>query len=233
MINDSKINPQGPLLPAGGGIKEPVTTEQTAQESDIRYRLLADVTMEGILIHHGGIITDCNPELLRLLGYRYEELIGKSFLDIAVFEADLGAARDSMLKEHTSPYCIRLKKKNAEIFFSEIEARNFMIDGETYRVLAIRDITEHKKIQDALRKSESRHRIIFENAPLGMILFNNEGSLSTATNPASGSWAHHAKNSSASTRRFKARPGCARQSRKPWPGKPRSSRTSTRPSPEA
>ncbi|SFK43406.1 PAS domain S-box-containing protein [Desulfomicrobium apsheronum] len=175
MINDSKIKPQDPLLPAGGGIKEPVTTEQTAQESDIRYRLLADVTMEGILIHHGGIITDCNPAMLRLLGYRYEELIGKSFLDIAVFEEDLGTARDSMLKEHTSPYCIRLKKKNTEIFFSEIEARNFMIGGETFRVLGIRDITEHKKIQDALRESESRHRIIFENAPLGMILFNNEG----------------------------------------------------------
>ncbi|NCC05456.1 MAG: PAS domain-containing sensor histidine kinase [Proteobacteria bacterium] len=175
MINDSKMKPQDPLSPAGRGIKKPGTTEQAAQESEIRYRLLADVTMEGILIHHGGIITDCNPALLRLLGYGYEELTGKSFLDIAVFEDDLVTARENMTREHTSPYCIRLKKKNAEIFFSEIEARNFMIGGETFRVLAIRDITEHKKIQDALTKSESQHRIIFENAPLGIILFNNEG----------------------------------------------------------
>jgi PAS domain S-box-containing protein len=155
--------------------KEHNAPEQTIQESEIRYRLLADVTLEGIVIHHNGIITDCNRSVSRLLGYEHQELVGSNFLDIIAFEDDLKMACDSIAKDHTSPYLLRLQKKNGDVFISEIEGRSFMIGDEMYRVVAIRDISEHKKIQEALKESESRHRIIFENAPLGMILFNSEG----------------------------------------------------------
>ncbi|MGL1862176.1 MAG: PocR ligand-binding domain-containing protein [Pseudodesulfovibrio sp.] len=37
------------------------------------------------------------------------------------------------------------------------------------------DIAEHKQADEALRASEHRHRIIFENSPLGMIRFDSEG----------------------------------------------------------
>jgi len=156
-------------------ITEKKLAEQTLLENEIRYRLLADVTMEGILIHQNGIVRDCNPALARLLGYEYEELIGKDILTLAIAEDDMDTARLNMTREHACPYFLRMKKKNGEIFISEVEGRNFRSADEMFRVVAIRDKTERKKIEDALAESESRHRIIFQNAPLGMILFDSEG----------------------------------------------------------
>jgi two-component system sensor histidine kinase/response regulator len=40
---------------------------------------------------------------------------------------------------------------------------------------AYQDITAEKLAEDALKASETQHRIVFENSPLGMIYFNNQG----------------------------------------------------------
>ncbi len=51
-------------------------------------------------------------------------------------------------------------------------------DGKPYAVCGMStDITQRKRIEATLRESEQRHRIIFEKSPLGMILFDNEGSI--------------------------------------------------------
>ncbi|MFW6332404.1 MAG: PAS domain-containing sensor histidine kinase [Thermodesulfobacteriota bacterium] len=50
-------------------------------------------------------------------------------------------------------------------------------DGTRWLRGTFQDITEQKKFEEALRKSESHHRIIFEKSPLGMIRFSEDGAI--------------------------------------------------------
>ena len=38
-----------------------------------------------------------------------------------------------------------------------------------------KEIDSRKRAEDVLRESEAQHRTIFQNSPLGMVLFNSEG----------------------------------------------------------
>lgn len=51
-------------------------------------------------------------------------------------------------------------------------------NGEITGVIEfVRDITERRKAEADQREREQRHRIVFENSPLGMIVFDNEGTI--------------------------------------------------------
>lgn len=133
-------------------ISDRKTVELACRESEIRYRLLSDVTMEGIIIHKQGIAMDLNAALARLLGYEPQELLGKNVLKLIVYEEDQEIVRKNILKDYARPYIARFVKKNGEVFFVELEARNFEVNGETMRVASVRDITERLKTEQEIRR---------------------------------------------------------------------------------
>jgi len=133
-------------------ISDRKSVELACRESEIRYRLLSDLSMEGIIIHKKGIAVDLNAALARLLGYEPQELLGKNMLELAVYEQDRDIVRKNIVKDYARPYVVRFVKKNGEIFFVELEARNFEMNGETMRVASVRDITERKKSEEEIRR---------------------------------------------------------------------------------
>jgi len=132
--------------------------ETASRESELRYRLLSDLTMEGILIHKSGLALDLNISLAKMLGYEQQELIGKNFLDLAVYHEDLGIVRNNVGKEYAQPYVIRFVKKNGEVFWVEVEAWNFELNGETLRVASVRDITERRKSEEEISRINAQLR---------------------------------------------------------------------------
>lgn len=139
-------------------ISDRKSAEIACRESRIRYRLLSDLTMEGIIIHKNGIVVDLNAALARLLVYEPDELLGKNILELIVHEQDRDIVRKNITKEYAKPYVARFVKKNGEVFFVELEARNFEIDGEIMRVASVRDITERKKSEEEIRRVNSELR---------------------------------------------------------------------------
>ena len=128
------------------------SAELTCRENEMRYRLLSDVTMEGIVIHKKGIIVDLNAALARLLGYEPQEMLDKNILDFLVHEQDRDIVRKNIVKEYARPYVVRFVRNNGEAVFVELEARNFEIDGEIMRVAAVRDISERIKSEEEIRR---------------------------------------------------------------------------------
>lgn len=56
--------------------------ERMLRKADAQYRMIVDTAQEGIIANDGtGVITLVNPRLLELLGYSYEELLGRSILE--------------------------------------------------------------------------------------------------------------------------------------------------------
>jgi PAS domain S-box-containing protein len=137
-------------------ITERKQAEKMLEENKERFRLLSDVTMEGIIIHQNGIAKDLNFSLAKLLGYEREELIGKNILDIAVYENDREIVRKNIVKDYAHPYTVRAVKKNGDIFFAELESQKFMVKGESLRVAAVRDITERKNAEAEREKLQGQ-----------------------------------------------------------------------------
>ncbi len=156
-------------------IRERKRAEQVLSESEERFRLLSEVTMEGIVIHKNGIAIDANSAVLKNLGYDREDLLGKNLIELAIHEEDRETIKENIVKEYAGPYLSRVVKKNGDVFWAEIEARNIDLDGEVVRVAAVRDIEDRKRIEDDLKNSEAKFRSYIENAPYGVLITDGTG----------------------------------------------------------
>ncbi|MCF7936060.1 MAG: PAS domain S-box protein, partial [Synergistales bacterium] len=116
--------------------------------------LISELTFEGIIIHKKGIAVHCNRSLLAILGYDYNELIGQSVFTF-LHEEDRGIGAEHAAMSVTEPYVVRVVRKDGRIFPAEIEGRDFVKDGELYRVAAVRDITERRETQATLRRQRN------------------------------------------------------------------------------
>jgi len=75
------------------------------EESEIRYRRLFEAAQDGILILDSvtGIITDANPYVTRMLGYREDGLIGKKIWEIGLFK-DTNASKSAFSDLQNNEY---------------------------------------------------------------------------------------------------------------------------------
>jgi PAS domain S-box-containing protein len=143
-------------------ISEQVRTGKALRETEERYRLLSDVTMEGIIIHKDGVARDVNPALCRLCGYERDEILGANTLELLVHAEDQEIVRSNIASEYARPYTIRAVKKSGEVFYAELEGRNLETQGETLRVVAVRDITERRQAEEALAFQNAFQRMVSE-----------------------------------------------------------------------
>ncbi len=132
--------------------------EKKLKESEEKYRNIFenahDVFYQTDL---NGIALEISPSVYNLTGFSRDELLGKPvhriYYDPRDRELLLEAImRDSELKD----YQLRLKKKNGEIIYASINARLIRNSDNTPKLLSgsIRDITERKIEQEALKESE-------------------------------------------------------------------------------
>jgi len=79
--------------------------KNTLTDSELRYRRLFETAKDGILILDAETrqITDANPFLQVMLGYRHAELLGKAFWEIDPFK-DVVASRDAVRQLQAKEY---------------------------------------------------------------------------------------------------------------------------------
>ena len=148
-------------------ITERKQAEKTLQESEMRYRMLFDKSMDGIILTDPrgvGIVLSANPAACKMLGWTEEELILKG-LDV-IFDVK-NPAISTLLDEHipsgSAKSQINYLRKDGITLNGEISS-TFFIDrnGEPRAVSIIRDITERKRAEEALKESEAKYRDVFE-----------------------------------------------------------------------
>ena len=142
--------------------------------SEQRFKKLSNLTFEGILIHKNGIVVDANESLLKLLGYKLEELVGQDIVAKCAPKEYHKLIRKMILKDTCPPYEIKLINKKGESIPIEVEPRVIYDDGEPFRVAAIRDITKRKLVEMKLIESEAKFRILTETSPLAIMLYQDK-----------------------------------------------------------
>ena len=146
---------QGNLIALEGiarDITERKSMEQELAQNQEKYRLLSDVSFEGIVIHDNGTALEVNDSISRITGYSKEELLGRDLLSLLFPPDDIDIIKSQMAKSTAKPYEVRVVKKDGSIIPVEIEAYNFMHGGSQVRVAAVRDITERKQTREEIQK---------------------------------------------------------------------------------
>jgi PAS domain S-box-containing protein len=122
-----------------------------------------------------GRFTDVNPAACRLLGYERDELIGKTLFDIIPAEdADrLRAVRaDLLLPGRVNTAEWTQQRKDGTFVPVEVSS-NILPDGRWQAF--VRDVSERKRVEQALHESEERFRLTIDEAPIGMALLALDG----------------------------------------------------------
>jgi two-component system cell cycle sensor histidine kinase/response regulator CckA len=134
--------------------------EVALQESEERFRDLSSMTSEGIMIHEGGIVVDANRAFADLIGCPDpSDLLGKNSLELIPLTAE--SPRLVQGRTHlssTETYEIELVGSGGSVRFVETSARKVTYRGREARLVSMRDITERKRAEEALRMAEDQLR---------------------------------------------------------------------------
>lgn len=131
-------------------------TEAKLHYSELRYRRLFETAQDGILIldASSGNIVDANPFLEKLLGYSNKELLGKKLWQIGVFK-DIVDSKSAFEELQTKGYIrykdLPLETKGGKSIDVEFVSNVYMVDKEKVIQCNIRDITNRKKAELAVK----------------------------------------------------------------------------------
>ena len=143
--------------------QEDIVDVQKLKTSELRYRRLFEAAQDGILLLDAetGAITDVNPFLINMLGYTREEFIEKKLWEVGAFK-DVEASQDAFKALQKNEYIrykdLPLRAKDGRLIQVEFVSNVYLEDNEKVIQCNIRDITERKRAQDALIKSETKLR---------------------------------------------------------------------------
>ncbi len=140
------------------------------------YRSVFEAGSEGYIIHDGGIIVDVNLQFEELTGYKDSDLVGESFLSL-VAEESRALVVERMTTRPGRPFeIVGLRKDNSRVHL-EVVGKDHVHQGRNCRLISVRDITERKQAEEALRGSEERYRDYYEQAPDAYLSVDPESGL--------------------------------------------------------
>jgi PAS domain S-box-containing protein len=138
--------------------------EKRLKESEEKYRTLFEASTDAIFLETlEGRILDCNQSASQMLGYTKKELLNLTVNDL-VPEDIAKSLPDIITEEQTTGGIFKEavnKRKDGSLIPVEVSTRLMKVGGEQLVVAYIRDITERKKIDEALQYSEKRYKSLF------------------------------------------------------------------------
>ncbi|MHA1985153.1 MAG: PAS domain S-box protein [Promethearchaeota archaeon] len=150
------------------------------KEAEQKYKSLINNLTDIILeIDLKGVVTYVSPQCYDILGYRPNELTGQSTVKF-IFPEDMVKLTDAWklginTGEVVSVIEYRLIHKNGNIIHVSAKGKYVNGGGNEKFILAIRDITAQRKIEQDLKLSEEKYRLLFDNSPIGIGLSTIEG----------------------------------------------------------
>ncbi|MEB3340084.1 ammonium transporter [Okeania sp.] len=175
-IREAKLNQIKFYTGTFRDISQRKKAEVKLRENEKRFRSLSTATFEAIIIHELGEIVDANSAALQMFQYELSEMIGMNGLEL-IDSKYQDLVRQNLSSGYEKPYEVFGLRKDRSTFPIEIEAKKFFYHGNQHKVTAIRDITERKLAQAALRESEEKFRAIMEQAADAFIIHDLQGKI--------------------------------------------------------
>ena len=162
----------------GTELSERQRVEQSLRESEEKYRTVVETSTDAILLQTpAGQIVDCNPAAERLFDYPGDRLRQMKMADLAPENVAALLPEQMTAELTTGGAFVETFYRNSQgrVFAAEVSSQMIDMGGETLVLLYIRDITERKQAEEALRDSEERYRSLVETSPDAIALSDLRG----------------------------------------------------------
>jgi PAS domain S-box-containing protein len=151
----------------------------------LRYKTLMETSTDSIyVLDEKGDLQEANAAFLRRRGYTAEEVKG---LNVADWDARMSREqlreRLRELRDSSTVFETRHRCKDGSIFEVEVCATGVRIDGVQLIFCVTRDISERKRAERRLRRSEEKFKTLFGIAPVGISVLDRQRNVIDA-NPA-------------------------------------------------
>jgi len=148
-------------------------TARSLEESEQRFRQLFEQSVDALFVHdERGRFVDCNSQATRLLGYSREELLSMSVSDVshgmltpeerAQKEREGGTLWQRALSGAPGTFALSHEetdqRKDGTTFPVEVRVGSVDYGGRRMLLTSVRDITERRRAEEEVRKSEERYR---------------------------------------------------------------------------
>ncbi|KUG19869.1 hypothetical protein ASZ90_010402 [hydrocarbon metagenome] len=164
--------------------------EKALRESEERFRGIYERAGIGIaLVGLDGRITDANPAIQKMLGYRPDQLCGRHFADITHPDdvAEDVALVTTLVAGEIDTYRIekRYVTADGQILWGLLTASLIRSpEGIPQSIIGmVEDISDRKRVEDALRESEERYRSLVDVMPDAVAVHRDDGTI-VYVNPA-------------------------------------------------
>ncbi|GEM_PF-6495350 len=160
-----------------GAVME-ITGRKLGEESLMLFRSLLDRSSDAIEVLDPKTLhyLDCNQSACECLGYTREEFLAMKVFDIDPSVDELTAARiaDEMEKSGFALFESVHRRKDGSTFPVEVNVKEIQLE-RAYLLAVVRDITERKQTEEALRESENRLLTIVEGTQALLVSVDAHG----------------------------------------------------------
>ncbi|MFQ6069014.1 MAG: PAS domain S-box protein [Candidatus Aminicenantales bacterium] len=166
-------------------ITERKKAEEALKESEEKYRAIVEQSHDAIYIYRGNRFLFVNDTVARITGYTKDELYQMNVWNL-IHPDDrervkkIGRDRAEG-KEVPSRYVARVVTRKGESRYCEFAVKAISYRGEYAAIGAVRDVTEQKKAEEALRESEEKYKLIAETSPDAVTTTDLEGRITYAS----------------------------------------------------
>ncbi len=147
--------------------------EEALRESEERYHNIFDYSNDAIFIIDPAKdqIVDANPKACNMLGYSREELLSVPVSSIHPDEMPVlqAFAQTVFERGHGRTNELTCTSKSGQVFPAEMSASILEVGGRALMIAMVRDVTERKQAEEALRDSETMLRQSEKMAVLGTL----------------------------------------------------------------
>ncbi|MBO0859612.1 MAG: PAS domain S-box protein [Chloracidobacterium sp.] len=156
-------------------ITERKHAEEAIRESEERFAKAFGASPDGLVISRiaDGLILEVNDNFAALTGYDRDEMVGKRTTDLDLYvDSEDRTRMVNILKEqnYVRDYEFEVKRKSGDKRMISLSAEPLELHGEHCWLTIVRDITESKQTEAALRESEERFSKAFRASPDGLAI---------------------------------------------------------------
>jgi PAS domain S-box-containing protein len=179
-------------------VTDRIRMERSLQDSERKFRELIHASLDGIILNDAqGVIVEWNPGMERISGITREDTIGKTIREIASqlipdknksddAEQWLGSIIAQVEQNPSSTKTpvveVRIRRPDGSTGIIEAISFRFTSSGRLFYGGFVRDITNRKRVEEALIDSEEKYRMLIEMSPDAIVI--HDGGMILYANPA-------------------------------------------------